>query len=379
MPTRTDTRPKHNRKKKRRRKSKKLYKRLLIVYASVLGFAAIVTLILMWVSLSNYQKGIDEAKEAEELELSYQQAPQKYFEKYVAALDTNAWVTLWYEYYSEHFDSEDTVRAYVEEHITNGDYTLFKSPDYTKAAPSYLLKSNDTEVASFYLEGSQLNWHVKDIRMYLKGDYACTVEIPNGGEIYCNDVVIDDQYMTATDIYLDVPNYTDKLNDPVKYNEYTINGLLAEPQLDFDSLSEKYATAQDSDGNYYYALKPDSAETYKASARRFINSLLYYYSQGQTNTGANEAAVLGMLAPNSAAADVIKQSYSGVIWRVTYNTQFDISVSDVYVLAQNCYAVDVNYMRTTNLSDNNDDNEGKYRVYFLDLGNGFKIYDFELK
>lgn len=375
MPTNVNRKSKHNRKKKKR----KLFKKLFIIYISVLGLCAITGLIMVWISLSNYQKGIDEAKEAEELQLSYQQAPQKYFEKYVKALDTDAWVTLWFEYYSEHFDSEATVRDYVNEHITNGEYTLFKSPDYTKASPAYLLKSNDVEVASFYLEGSELNWHVKDMKMYLTGDYACQVEIPNGGEIYCNDVVIDDQYITATDIFPDVPDYADKLNDPVKYNEYTINGLLAEPQLDFDSLSSKYATAQDSEGNYYYALKAEDSETYKNSARKLISSLLYYYSQGQTNTGANEAAVLSLLAPNCAAAKVIQQSYSGVIWRVTYNTQFDISTSDVYVLAQNCYAVDVNYSRTTNLSDNPDDNEGKYRVYFLDLGNGFKIYNFELK
>lgn len=357
-----------------KKRSFKAFKNGLLIYIFILLFISIGILTYMWISLSSYQKKVDEENAAKEYSTNLQRAPQLYFEDYFANLSEDDWIDIWYENNPYKYNSKDEVRSFLKENILTCDKTLFKSADYFEAAPVYLLKCNDESIARFYLEGSALDWKVTKRELLLQGQNSSTIEVPNGTILSINSAPVDESFVTKEGHSVNVPSYKDQLNNPVSYSVYTVENLIAECDFNVESSNDNLDIVTDDSGVYCFALKSDAALSYKDKADKFIKALLYYYKMGKVDTSANLSAVTAQVAKGSEAATVIKQSYDGVLWRFSYpNITYQTETSPVYVLADNCYCVDVTYV-----SSEDTEKAESYRVYFLDLGDGFKIYNFAL-
>ena len=358
---------------KRRRKSK-AFRYGLLIYIFVLLFIFAGVLTYMWISLSDYQKRIDDETAQKELTVAMQKAPQLCFEDFYSNMTEEDWVDAWYSNYPYLFNSEAVVKRFVKDNITSHEPSFYKAPTYTSDSPVYLLKAGETNTALFYLKGSDLDWSVDHIELLIAGDDSMSCEVPKDAYVYCNEVMIDGSFITEEGHITSVPSYKDQLINPIAYDKYTITGLLEEGEITLESGLEDYDIATDIKGEYCFTLKNDAGLEYRDRADKFIKSLLYYYKMGKVETASNMNSVLSYVASGSEASKVIKQSYDGVLWRFSYpNIKYETSISPVYVAADNCYFVDVEY------TSSEDENKAEsYRVYFLNLGDGFKIYNFAL-
>lgn len=361
---------------KKKSKKNKNFMLGVIIYASLLFVISIGVLIALWSSLSKYQKRIDEEDQQAALLQSLQRAPQEYFEKTVDGMTIEDWVKIWYETHPEHYDLEDDVKEFVKQNVVTKELSKWKAPEYTSENPVYLVKADDTPVAEFFLNGADFDWYVSKKEMLISGNESISITIPKECTPYINGIAIDDKYITDFQKTESVDKYEDSLTNPVEYKNYLVEGLVNQPAIAATVDSGEYQTSTDTKGNIYLTLSSEDAEAYKKKAESFIKSILVYFTMGSNNTGGNMTNALSYVAANSQASSIIRQSYDGVTWRSPGKSVYETETSNVYKLADNAYCVDVLYSDTT--SDNAEKVYEIYRVYFLDLGKGFQIYNFGL-
>lgn len=360
---------KHSRSKKKKRK--KYFKAGLLIYSAFLAIVFITILFVLWNKLSSYQKDIDLGILAEEQEKEARRAPQILFEKTVSSMNEDEWVQAYYNSHPDCLDKDSDVRSLIERLVINNPYSLYKAPEYTASTPVYLVTNQTEDIARFYITGTGDNAVVSNIEFLASGDCSGEITVPDNASIYCNDILLSDQYAAEADGFMNTDFSSDLVN-PVKYKTYHVEKLLSEPEFRIENNSDDTTIETDIEGNHYPVLENKSE--YQTTGESFVKSLLYYYSQGKNSASANMASALSYVASGSEAASIIRQSLDGVLWRYPTNTSYETSVSKVFVLAENCYFVDVEYKELN--TDNT--NTEVYRVYFLDTGNGFKIYHFSM-
>lgn len=362
-------------KRRKRKKNKTVFYKVLLIYIVILAVASIVVSTLLWKKLDDYQRDIDSQKAQEEYALSLARAPQLFFDNYMSAMTTDDWIKIWYETYPEHFDPENVIREYIEKNFMNGNISYWKSPVYKTEAPVYLMKDEERELAEIYLAGKDLNWNVDHIKLFVAGDNASSITVPSGCNVFCNDIQLDERYVVETIDSVGLEDYKDSLVNPVTYSTYRVDGLIGSQSLMVKPSDESKGLVIDENDEFYLTLNTSDKETYRQKADNFIRALVTYYARGKVDTAENMNMVLAHVVSDSKAGKIIRQSYDGVLWKPSdYSITYNTTVSDVFVLADNCYAVDVSYENTRNAED-----ASCYRVYILNLGSGFKIYDFGLK
>lgn len=343
---------------RQKRRSARRFRRALGVYAIALFVVIFISIIYLCITLFRYQKSYDSEQEEAAQAQAIERAPQEYFENYINNMNISDWVDAWYIAHPEKLDSEESVTEFIDSQVIQPGFTCFKAYDYTPQSPSYLIRSGNQDIATFYLSGQDMDWRIGNTIFYISGHESASITVPAGTQVTCNGVVLNDSYISAqASTSIDI-KYADQLINPTAYVTMTVDNLIAPTQLQAD--------------NTYLLLASDVASLYRQQAEVFAKSLLHYYAQGKENIESNMAAVLALVPSGSEAADIIRQSYDGVIWRRAENISYSISVSDVYVLADNCYCVDVTYINTASEESDAD----VYRIYFLDLGSGFKLYSF---
>lgn len=361
-------------KKKRKKKKVSYYKRAVIIYCILLFIVIVVVSILLWNKLASYQRGVDDEAYKKDYKKLVRQAPQEAFENYYEGMTIEDWIGIWKNSQTYTFDDDATIKQFLEENITSKDVSLWKSPTSTESEPIYLLSDGDKVIAIFTLQGAELNWEVSNVELRVSANEACELTVPTGSIVSCNDVTLGAEHIANTVSLNELGEYAANLNNPVSYDVYSLAGMIKEPKLTVYIPDEKYVITTDVNGKYVIAANDSSMDTYKQQAEAFIKSLLHYYSYGKNSLSENMAAAISHVASDSEAARVIRSSLDGVRWCNYDGANYETSVSQVYCLADNCYAVDVSY-RNTNIEEPKTET---YRVYFIDLGSGYKIYSFSL-
>lgn len=349
---------------------------LALIFAAILAF--------LWIKLDGYESKVtsketgqelvskvDEAlgPNAEEIEKSQQQA----FLAFVDGMSGQSLAPFWYNTHPEHFDNEDDVASFLNENIVNVPFERYKADDFAIDAPKYCLVYGGSVIAEMMLEGSVGEWSVSNVDIKLNGSLSGDVTVPKNTEGYINGALIPETYI-VTEVAAEVDGYTDSLANAQVFDNYHVEGLISEPFITANSFEQMVCTTPAVDGRYYLILT-EGADTYKNKADDFIKSLLHYYSAGKENAEGNLSSVLSHVASGSEAAKVINSSISGVVWTTAYAANYVTNTSDVYILADNCYCVDVDYRNDSEDASINS-GEGVYRVYFLDEGNGYRIVQF---
>lgn len=355
--------------------------RLYVIIFSILIFG---TLAFLWTKLFLYQLHIDsdEQKSVQEeitggSEVNSERAAQEYFQDHLANMTVNDFAEIWNETKNT-YDSEETINTFLEERIINSGYECFKAADYSIDAPEYVLMKDNQAICEFFLKGSVDVWSVDHVNILLSGEECFTATIPQSCKLLINGKEVTTDYAIGESSLAKVDSYDESLELPESFITYKVDGLIKEPDLLTDitvesSLGEAKLAV---DGIYYDVLTGSEAAEYQQKADAFIKQLLDYYSKGKENAEGNMATVRSHVVSGSAASQVINNSLSGVVWRVAdYSVSYGTTPSDVYVLASNCFCVDIAY-ETLSESNTYETGNGVYRVYFLDEGNGYGIVQF---
>lgn len=356
------------------------------LYQIIFGVLIFGILAFLWVKLFTYQLHLDSEEQEsvnEELfgvnEVNSEEEAQKCFLLRLENMTEDDWFNAYMETYPDSLDKEENIRSFISEKIINSGYECFKSADFSLTNPKYVLMAGDVQVAEFNVSGSEDIWSVDNISIDISGNSSYQAVIPIDAKLFINGKEVLSDNMGENVVTVEVSAYEEDLVEPKRFGTYTVSNLINE----IDELTDVSVTSANGseaklavDGIYYDILDEMSAVEYQEKADDFIKSLLSYYSRGKENAEGNMAAVRGKVVSGSAASSIITNSLSGVVWRVAdYSVSYGTTVSDVYVLSDNCYCVDVAY-ETVSESNTYETGNGVYRVYFLDGGNGFGIVQF---
>lgn len=360
-------------KHKRKKVFSRVFKRGLKIYLIALSLIIIGVLTYVWFALRGYQNRF-ETEQAADSSYSAMEA-QMTFEAALDAMTTSDWVKAWETTYPDIPNSENAISSYIDSIYSTDSVSKFKAEDYTDTEPRYLVRINDADFARFdMLRDTEGNWAVDNITMLASGQSAITFAIPEGCSASYGGCTIDSSLGIVDSDTIVIDGYDEQLVNPVIYMSYSLNGLLEEAEVTVTSDRDECPVGCDSDGLFYYVAETDESEAIRSRAENFIRKLLYYYQMGKEGTSENMNAASACVASGSDAAKTINQSYDGVIWRKAYpEYSYTIECSDVFILADNAMCVDISYTEASS------DEAGTYRVYLIDLGEGYKIYSFEMK
>lgn len=374
-------------------KPKKRFKKGLIIYLCILALLLVAACAALWVVLSNYQKKADaeaaeqarieaEIKAQKEYEKAVFRAPQLAFEDWYAQADANYWTNLWFSTKAGAFDAEDAVRAEMEKVFAPDGITPYKALEYTAENPVFVLKNNEgVTLSRITLSGSELVWNVSDVQLLVEGELTRTITVAKDVKVFCNGVEVGSEFAseptTNTPAVLD--DIKGQLVQPTTWVEYTVSGLLTEPEFTVET-AEGFSVTETEDGNFLLKREGEDNAVYQDKAVAFVKSYQYYVLMGGNGTAGNMWATLAHLYPDTQAYNAVLSSQEPIYWN-TAHTNIDTSntvAGDVVVWAYNCYSVDVNYTATASARGTPVENTGCIRVYFMNLGDTFVITHFEM-
>jgi len=356
------------------------------IYIGIVTVLLVGALVFLWVKLSNFQKNYEKDSldqimaEQESMVLSDEELDriaQSCFEKYINSLTMEDWVKLWYEEHPYKLDNEEDVKAFIKDKITGTAYECYKAPDFSLSSPLYYLVKGNEPLVSVSLISGKTDYSVGETKIIVTGKEMLNAEIPSGCTLIINDKEVPKDYIVSanTDI---LPNDDGIYVNPVTFDIYNVGGLISIPDLGairIKNADKTLGTALSEDGRFYETLDTVTAIEYQNKANDFIKELLAYYTKGKTNAESNMQAVLAHVKSGTKAYKIINESLSGVIWTTAdENAKYVLSNSDVYIMADNCYCVDIEYLNEN--SEEVNKGGGIYRVYFVDEGNGFAIENF---
>lgn len=357
------------------------------IYIAVVTVLLIGVLVFLWVKLSGFQKDFEKGN-LEQLadgqadstlsDEERERIAQLCFENYVGGLKMDDYVNLWYEANPTHFDSEESVKNFISESIINSNTERYKAPDFSLQAPLYYIVADKEPLMSVALAANGNDYSVDKAQLLFKAEEVFSIEIPANCTFCVNGTDVSEEYKSGEPQAVIVDDYDEELVNPAMIDTYIIDNLIALPdegaiKVKCDDLS--LGASLSVDGKYYASLDTVSGIEYQNKADDFIKSLLGYYTKGKENAESNMKEVLSHVASGSKAYKVINDSYSGIVWTTADNSiNYGVRHSDVYVLADNCYCVDVDYRDENSIEASK--TGGVYRVYFLDDGDGFHIVNF---
>lgn len=356
------------------------------IYTVIITLLLIGVLVFLWIKLAGFQKNYEKDSleqimaEQENMVISddeLERIAQSCFEKYINSLTMDDWVKLWYEEHPYKLDNEEDVKGFIKDKITGSGYECYKAPGFSLDSPLYYLIKDNKPLVSVELIPGKPDYSVGETKIIVTGSEMLNVEIPSGCTLFINDKEVPIDYRVSADTQI-LANDEEKYVNPVTFDIYNVGGLISVPDLNairIKSADKTLGTALAEDGRFYETLDTVTAIEYQNKANDFIKELLAYYTKGKTNAEQNMKQVLEHVKSGSKAYKIINDSLSGVIWTTAdENAHYVLANSDVYIIAENCYCVDIDY------SDENSEEDGKgggiYRVYFVDEGNGFYIDNF---
>lgn len=357
------------------------------IYIAVISVLLLGVLAFLWIKLMSFQKNYENDKlqmlavtqeEYEESSEEKEKNAQQCFDNYLKGMSIDEWVRLWYEKYPDKLDDKDAVAAFISEKILSSGYECYKASGYSVAAPQYYLIDGKTPLALFELTPKGNSYEVSNVQILICGDEVLTADVPSNCALYINGSEVLDTYKTGSGKEYSAANIAEDLVNPVTFDTYSIEGLIAVPDMSAIKASSKVSgnDAQVAvDGRFYEVLDKVASIEYQNKAMDFVQSLLAYYTKGKENAESNMQNVLSHVVSGSNASKVINDSYSGIVWTTADSSiHYVLEQSPVYVIADNCYCVDIEY--TDENSEDAAHSGGVYRVYLLDKGNGFGIVDF---
>ena len=359
-------------------KKKRRFLRGYLIFVAVLAVIFAAALALLWSSLAKYQKNTDaaaaeraaaeQAAAAErEALLREREARQEAFLTLVDETDAAGWAAYYLAAHPNTPDTAESAAAALGPLFAPEGLERYKAESWTEASPVYELRRDGRALARVAVEKRDGVWSAGSVEMLVEGTERGSVTVPAGCTVRCNDTVLGEAFITEMAAQsFDFPDYAASLVAPAQTVTYTVEGLLAAPELYVEPPQGALLT-QTAAGDYRLALPETDAAALRERAEALVRALVWYYLSGKTDTYKNMKAAADLTAPDSQAHSVITQTYDGVIWSSTFQQNYKCSAAagDAVYCAENCVTVDVECSASGSTGWQEKTMDGGYRICFL--------------
>lgn len=212
---------------KRRKKKGKNFKKFLLIYSGIFAIFAIVTWVLLFSFIKDYEEGQPKHVMVDMVEEFSADKLKELIGNDIATSE---------------FESKDAVISYIEESAKGGELSYRKKAgEYSEETPVYELVSGKTPIAKVSLASNKKNkhkfkvWTIGSVNIsdYISGDDARVYKItaPAGSEVTVNGIKVSDAYIKEAAVEFDPCKHVgDYVTKPVM-TEYEIRGLIFDPQV----------------------------------------------------------------------------------------------------------------------------------------------------
>lgn len=183
-----------------------------------------------------------------------------------------------------------------------------------------------------------------------------TASVPAGATLYCNGVKVGEEYSAGKSDRYPVPDSAKKYASPSEYGvKYTVSGLYGEPVFTTKYDDGTACVGFENDGVSFFYPDANEAEKKKLEENALLFTQLYikYSYEGTDYTEANYNAVIEHVKNGSDAYNIMKSSYSSMIYNSNFKVdKLDVEMYDTVKYSNDCYGIKVNF-----------DSHGKYYKY----------------
>lgn len=344
------------------------------IFLLILFLLVFAVLGIIWLLMKNYQGNFQEADTRQEWLLS-----QTAFEEYVARMNLDDWVDLWYSTYPDSFDLENDVKSILEQRLAvNTNYARAKG--YSDDAPVYVIEDDSGAIAEFSLEKDASDaWIVSSAVMRMSGSEKGSVCVPSNCTVLCGNTVLDESYVSDTQsCYSMESSFGSDVSSPVCLLTYTVTNQLTAPVFTVNA-PDGCELSTDRNGNPV-VVKLTATDVVVDECLRFFDDYMYYCMLGYFNADINAKAAAAHCRVDSQAQSIIFASVHDMSAAAPCYSNYtsDVSAGSVLVWADNALSVDISYyaegyyqLQDPYIQD------GVLRVHLIDYGNGYEICGIE--
>ncbi len=208
-----------------------------------------------------------------------------------------------------------------------------------------------------------------------------TLYVPNGAAVTVNGIAVDASYeVSQGSAFHEIKKYTELLVNPILNTEYSFKGLLVKPTVVVTHNGKTLELTDNGDGVLQCKAAPDSAseQTYETLALDFTAAMMSYMYGGREVITETFNAALALTKHDSDAYRKIKDTYSGMYYRVQMDvTYHELYVDSFAVYADNAFYCEVHYDLSAYSTQYNksDKAAGVYKLVFIKQNGVWLVYD----
>ena len=377
------------------------------IYIGVLIIISMIVLLILWIKLADYQKGLDQKKTAlavseptpvpeEEKEKKDIRQAQTAFERYAGSMDAEDWTGLWLKQRPDDPEEESAVSEYFLQAIRDEGTSCYLDPSYDEKAPVYKIKIGSKDAARVTMQRDAVGkWTVGDTELLYRGDYSAEDVLPEGMEFLINGNAVGSA--EEAEDHFPYSSIRNTLTDPVRWQKYSIDGLLCEPEVGYGN--EDGFEWSDDDNCYLMLASDVDADDLRQRAEGFFKAYMNYtmsggagwkdyraaQEAGQANSGnpvaGRFAACVAYVPSDSVAYSMLQKAFDSTCYALAY-TDHDYGLTKTrgpIRWAGNCVGVDFFYHAYATLNGQRKDYSGEdqlFRVFFINIDGSWKIWAF---
>lgn len=321
----------------KRRRKRKTFKMFLIIYSAVLAFLSIVTWIILYNFIGDYEQGRPSS--------AMDSLTAQFHADNVENLLNESKVAV------NEFESNEMVARYLKEKLNNESVSYKKKArEYSEDTPVYIVYAGETPIAKVSLEKDGQNfwgfnkWKLGKLSFDDFADKttnnAILVSVPKGSKVLINGVEVKDNYIKEDNIEFEpCKHVADYVDQPLK-TTYEIPGLIAQPDVKVQ-LNENDLNVEVSKNTYTanYSGDDDLLE----SMREEIMTLGKNYGRYIINRGNLSSLTNQMVGYAKDYMSDIPAVWA-FLYGMTYTYEFqNENISDFVKYSDDCFSCSVYY------------------------------------
>ena len=205
--------------------------------------------------------------------------------------------------------------------------------------------------------------------------------VPFDTKVYINGIELGEEYITEKDIlYTEVSDYAALLVNPKTLCRYTVKDLLFVPEITVkDGFGTECPLTETANNEFCCtsAPSPDKLERYDEFAKAFAVAMVEFTMEDPDLILQNMAEALAFIRQDSAAHQVISNSYIAFVWQKKHTLTYNSLYTDNYIsYGDNAFSCDIHYDVTgvRTLDPTRIDNiSGIYRIVCIDVQGKLEI------
>ena len=393
-------------KKKRRKRSKVLG--AYFIYLAVLIIISSVILLVLWIKLADYQKGIDAKQQALAAAPTPTPVPkdetkeaQAAFEKYADTISVSDWTSLWMDTRTDDPEDREAVEGYFTKALAEEKVSYYLDLMYDEETPVYKIKIGDKDAARVFMSRDMTgHWNKASVELVLKGDHEVKDVLPSGMGLLVNGNPA--QPTEETEDHFPYSSIENVLTDQIVWNIYDIKDMLTEGEVSYEN-SESFIWSEDDD--CYLALADDvPADDLMQRAEGFFKAYMNYTMSGgagwrdykeqkeaaEANGGTAPgnpvwgrfAACAAYTSSDSVAYSMLQKAFDSTCYGLAY-TNHDYGLMETrgpIRWAGNCVGIDFFYHAYATINGQRKDyssGDQLFRVFFINVDGNWKIWAFD--